>query len=252
LRILAAMNVIALYDIHGNLDAFDAVLADPRAAAPDVVVIGGDAVPGPFARATVDRIDALPSRVVWVRGNGEREVAEMVGAPAPSPDDIVARTSAMSAAELGDDRARALGDLPLTLEIDGILYCHASPRRDEEILTRISSSDRWRDALAHVDARLVVAGHTHQQDDRIVGHVRFINAGSVGMPYEGDGAARWLWVADGEPELRLTAYDAARAGARILDAGWPDEESITAALIDPVDPMVVTRYFEEAAVRAST
>ena len=77
------------------------------------------------------------------------------------------------------------------------------------MLTRLSPAERWETALAGVGAALVVAGHTHQQDDRTVGGVRFVNAGSVGLPYEGDGAARWLWVADGVPELRHTAYDAA-------------------------------------------
>ena len=77
------------------------------------------------------------------------------------------------------------------------------------MLTRLSTAERWEAALAGVDrAGLVVAGHTHQQDDRVVGGVRFVNAGSVGLPYEGDGAARWLWIAGGEPELRHTAYDA--------------------------------------------
>jgi putative phosphoesterase len=244
---LSTVNVLALYDIHGNVDALDAVLADPRATDPDVVVIGGDAVPGPFARATLDRIDALPARVVWVRGNGEREVAAAVGAPAPPADDIAATTAAATAGELGDERARALGDLPLTLELDGVVFCHATPRRDDEILTRISPADRWQDALAGVGARVVVAGHTHQQDYRRVGDTRFVNAGSVGLPYEGDGAARWLWIADGEPQLRATTYDAARAGARMLQAGWPDEESIDAGLIDPIDPMEVTTLFENAA-----
>ena len=149
----------------------------------------------------------------WIRGNGEREVAEAVGAPEPPAGDLAAVTAALTAAELGDERARVLGELPLTLELDGVLYCHASPRRDDEMLTRLSTPERWEAALAGVPAGLVVAGHTHQQDDRAVGGVRFVNAGSVGLPYEGDGAARWLWIAGGEPELRHTAYDAAAAGA---------------------------------------
>jgi predicted phosphodiesterase len=239
------VEVLALYDIHGNVDALDSVLADSRAASPDAVLVGGDAVPGPFARDALARLDALAVPVHWIRGNGEREVAEAVDAPEPAPDDLVAVTAALTAAELGDERARALGQLPLTVELDGVLYFHASPRRDDEVLTRLSAAERWEDALADVEAGLVVAGHTHQQDDRAVGSVRFVNAGSVGLPYEGDGAARWLWVADGEPELRHTAYDAAGAGARMLEAGWPDEQSVSAALIDPVDPIVVTRIFED-------
>ena len=238
------MNVLALYDIHGNPDALEAVLADPRAARPDVVVVGGDAVPGPFARATLDRLRAIGVPVHWIRGNGEREVAEAVGAPAPAEDDLVRRTAAISADELGPDESRALGELPLRLELDGVLYCHASPRRDDELLTRLSPPERWQDALADVDTELVVAGHTHQQDDRTVGKVRFVNAGSVGLPYEGDGAARWLWVSDGVPELRRTDYDAAGAGTRMLGAGWPDARSIDAALVNPVEPEVVTRIFE--------
>jgi predicted phosphodiesterase len=238
------VKVLALYDIHGNIDALEAVLADPRAADPDVVVVGGDAVPGPFAGPTLAHLDELGAPLRWIRGNGEREVAAAVGGPAPADDDLAARTASITAVELGVDRARELGELPLAIELDGVLFCHASPRRDDELLTRLSSPERWADALAGVDATLVVAGHTHQQDDRVVDGVRFVNAGSVGLPYEGDGAARWLWVADGVPEPRQTSYDAAAAGERMLAAGWPDERSVTAALIEPVEPIVVTRIFE--------
>jgi putative phosphoesterase len=230
------VNVLALYDIHANLDALEAVLADPRAAGADAVVVGGDAVPGPFAQATLDRLEQLDVPVHWVRGNGEREVAEAAD-----------QFAIITADELGDERARALGGLPLTLMLDGVLYCHATPRRDDEILTRISPPERWAEALAGVTARLVVGGHTHQQDDREIEGLRFVNAGSVGLPYEGDGAARWLWVSDGVPELRSTPYDAVAAGHGMLAAGWPDEQSINAALIDPVEPLVVTRIFEERA-----
>jgi len=238
------MNVLALYDIHGNVDALEAVLADERAGDADVVLVGGDAVPGPFAQHTLARLEALTIPVRWIRGNGEREVAEAVDGPEPADDDLAARTAAITATEIGDDAARALGDVPLTLELDGVLYCHASPRRDDEMLTRLSPPERWKQVLDGVDHELVVAGHTHQQDDRTVGGTRFINAGSVGLPYEGDSAARWLWVADGVPELRATVYDGAGAGRRILAAGWPDERSVGAALIEPVDAIVVTQIFE--------
>lgn len=240
------MKILALYDIHGNIDALDAVLADPRAADPGEIVVGGDAVPGPDAAATLARLQGLGASVRWVRGNGEREVAQAVDGGPPAEDDLAARTAMISAREIGDEQARALGELPLTLEVDGVVFCHASPRRDDEMLTRLSSADRWMEALRGVDARLVVAGHTHQQDDRVVGAVRFVNAGSVGLPYEGDGAARWLWIADGVPELHQTVYEAAATGARFLAAGWPDERSVNAALIEPVEPIVVTRIFEDS------
>jgi predicted phosphodiesterase len=242
------VDVLALYDIHGNIDALDAVLADPRAAGADAVLVGGDAVPGPFARAVLDRLDGLAVPVHWVRGNGERETAEAIGrTTAPPDDDVAAVTAAMTARELADERARALGDLPLTATFDGVLYCHATPRRDDEMVTRASPPERYAEVLAGVEQGLVVAGHTHQQHTRGVGAIRFVNAGSVGLPYEGDGAARWLWVADGVPDLRRTEYDAAAAGRRMLEAGWPDEQSIGASLIEPVEPAVVTDLFEQRA-----
>lgn len=239
------MNVLALYDIHGNVDALEAVLADPRAAGADAVLVGGDVVPGPFARATLDRLETLEAPVHWLRGNGEREVAAHE-TPA-APDDLAAVTAGITAAELGGARAKLLGELPLTVELDGVLYCHATPRRDDEMVTRLSTPERWATVLADAGHHLVVAGHTHQQDDRRVGDTRFVNAGSVGLPYEGEAAAFWLWVADGEPQLRRTPYDAADAGHRMLDAGWPDERSVSAALIEPVESRMVTEIFEEIA-----
>jgi predicted phosphodiesterase len=241
------MRILALYDIHGNPDALDAVLADPRAADPDAVVVGGDVVPGAFAGAVLDRLNALAGAVHWLRGNGEREVAAAVDGPPPAAGDNAAEMSAYTAGDLGPGRARPLGDLPLTVTVDGALFCHATPRSDEEMVTRISTPARWSDVLAGVDAALVVAGHTHQQDDRVVDGVRFINAGSVGLPYEGDGDARWLWIEDGVPELRRTAYDAAAAGRRMADACAALADSVNASLIEPVEAMVVTRMFEDRA-----
>jgi predicted phosphodiesterase len=247
------VRILALYDIHGNPDALDAVLADPRAADPDAVVVGGDVVPGAFAGAVLDHLDALSAAVAggvhWVRGNGEREVAAAIdGVHAAAGDEHdAARMAAFTAGQLGAARALPLGALPLTVTVDGVLFCHATPRSDEELVTRISPPERWSAVLSGVDGRLVVAGHTHQQDDRMVGGVRFVNAGSVGLPYEGDGDARWLWIEDGMPELRRTAYDAAAAGRRMRDACAALADSVDASLIEPVEAMVVTRMFEERA-----
>jgi diadenosine tetraphosphatase ApaH/serine/threonine PP2A family protein phosphatase len=183
--------------------------------------------------------------VHWVRGNGEREVAEAAASGVDVERDAPADpTAGLTAAALPAEMSSWLGALPMTVELDGVLYCHATPRRDDEMLTRISPVERWAEALGEVEFPLVVGGHTHQQDDRIVGRVRFVNAGSVGLPYEGDPAARWAWVSDTAPALRRTEYDGAAAGRRMLAAGWPDHRSIDGGLIDPVDPMFVTRHFE--------
>jgi predicted phosphodiesterase len=242
------MNVLALYDIHGNLDALQAVLADPHAAGADAIVVGGDLVPGAFADECLSLLRGHELPVYWVRGNGEREAAEAAASGLDpgqvSADELARLTAAITAATLDEQTASWLGTLPTTVELDGVLYCHGSPRRDDEILTRISPAERWAEALGGVEHALVVGGHTHQQDDRVVGTVRFVNAGSVGLPYEGDSAARWAWIADGTPELRHTAYDGAAAGRRMLAAGWPDHDSINGGLIDPVDPMFVTKLFE--------
>jgi predicted phosphodiesterase len=242
------MNVLALYDIHGNLDALEAVLADPRAAGADAIVVGGDIVPGAFSKECLSLLRGHELPVHWVRGNGEREAAEAsasgVDAEHVSPDDPARFTAALTASALGAELCSWLGTLPTTVELDGVLYCHASPRSDEEMLTRISPAERWAEALGGVKQALVIGGHTHQQDERVVGTVRFINAGSVGLPYEGDAAARWAWISDATAELRHTAYDGAAAGRRMLAAGWPDQDSIDGGLIDPVDPMFVTKLFE--------
>jgi predicted phosphodiesterase len=239
------MKILALYDIHGNIDALDAVLADPRAQGCDAVVVGGDAVPGAFAAEVLDRLDALGAPVHRVRGNGEREVAAAVDAPdAADPDDLPLVTAIANARTLGADRAAPLGALPLTVVVDGVLFCHATPRDDEELLTRLSPPERYEAALAGVEQPLVVAGHTHQQDDRTVGPARFVNAGSVGLSYEGDGAARWLLVDDGEPRFMSTTYDHAAAGHRILASGWPDAQSTAAAMTDLVPALTITELFE--------
>jgi putative phosphoesterase len=204
------MRIAALYDVHGMVHGLDAVLAEPDVASADTIVIGGDVAAGPFPRQALERLRALGERAVWVRGNADREL------------------NGWPHEQLGDEEVAFLRDLPGGQTLGRVLFCHATPRSDEEILTEISPDADWLEAFAGVDAELVVAGHTHMQLDRMVGDVRFVNAGSVGMPYEDEVAAFWTLLDGNEIEFRKTPFDVERAAAEIGASGWPGAEEFVA------------------------
>jgi putative phosphoesterase len=213
--------VAALYDVHGNLPALEAVLAELDA---DVILVGGDVAAGPWPAETLERLHALGDRVRWIRGNADRELAQPVqsseeGGP---PQHVMTWVRE----RLSDEQLEFLGALPLTetMDVDNVgrvLFCHATPRSDDELLTKISDEPRWRAALESVDADVVVCGHTHVQFDRLVGDVRLVNAGSVGMPYEAQPGAYWLAIGP-EVQHRRTEYDT-DATTRAIAEIWPDE-----------------------------
>jgi putative phosphoesterase len=204
------VRVAALYDIHGNLAALEAVLAEVPSDA--VILVGGDVVGGESSSEVVERLRALGERVRWIRGNTERELVERAppreGGPPPEEMERLRRA-------LTDEQMDLLYGLPehAVLDVDGIgrvRFCHATPRNDVEIVTIFSPEERLAEVLAGVDEPLVVVGHTHVQDDRRSRGVRFVNAGSVGMPYEDEPGAYWLLLGP-EVELRHTSYDGAPA-----------------------------------------
>ena len=224
------MRVAALYDVHGNLPALDAVLAEVDA---DVILVGGDAVAGPWPAETLARLRGLEGDVHFIRGNADREIAEQT--PGLAPPHLMEFVRSRLSAEEIDFR----GSLPLTesVAVDGlgdVLFCHATPRNDEEIFTRISPDDRWRAALDGVEADVVVCGHTHIQFDRRIDDIRLINAGSVGMPYEHEPGAYWALLGP-DVELLRTPY----APADIAACGWPDEWPAAT-------PEEATEFFERA------
>jgi predicted phosphodiesterase len=209
------VRVAALYDVHGNLPALDAVLAEIPEDVP--ILVGGDVAAGPWPAETLERLRALGDRAHWIRGNADREVWQEVRgmAPAEMIDFVRAR--------LSEEQLDFLRPHPLTetFDVDGlgrVLFCHATPRNDEEILTRISPDERWAAALAGVEADVVVCGHTHVQFERPVGGVRLVNAGSVGMPYETEAGAYWTLLGR-DVELRRTPYVA----GDVASSGWPLE-----------------------------
>jgi putative phosphoesterase len=185
------VRVAALYDVHGNLPALEAVLADLERDAIDAILVGGDVAAGPFPSETVERLRALGGRVRWIRGNADRELAS--GEEGNAPAEVIEWVRS----RLSDEQISFLHGLPaqLTLDVDGlgrVLFVHATPRNDTEVFTAITPDERVTPVLEGVDADVVVCGHTHVQFDRVVNGIRLVNAGSVGMAYEDEPGAYWL------------------------------------------------------------
>jgi len=221
------MKVAALYDIHGNLPALEAVLAEVEEAEPDVVVVGGDIVLGPMPSETLELLLGLGDRALFVRGNCDRLMNEEI-----TEGGLNADRARWSAEQLARGQRAWLGSLPDTqsVEVDGIgptLFCHGSPRSDEEILTAISSELRVAEAVKGVAEPVVVCGHTHVQFDRLAAEKRLVNAGSVGMPYESLPGAYWALLGPGL-ELRRTDYDREAAAAAIRATTFPDANEFAA------------------------
>ena len=219
------MRVACLYDIHGNLPALEAVLRDVHDAEVDRVVIGGDVLPGPMPRQCLDLLAALEVRTDYITGNGDREtLAARRGEMSAIIPEYFRESMTWNARQLNDDDERAIGAWPATTTIavdhvGRVLFCHATPRNDTEIFTSATSEAKLLPIFEALDVDVVVCGHVHMQSDRMVGRMRVINAGSVGMPFQEPGAY-WLLIANGI-ELRRTDYDRAAAAARIRATEYP-------------------------------
>jgi putative phosphoesterase len=245
--------VAALYDVHGNLPALEAVLADDAFARADAVVVGGDVAAGPLPGEVLDRLAALALPVRWVRGNADREVVAHYDRGDTDhsiygPDAPAERADAFTAARITRAHRDLLAGFEDVVRLDGVLFCHGSPRRDDEVITALTPEARLAPMLAGVQEALVVCGHTHHQFELRAGAQLVVNAGSVGMPYQGEPGAYWLLVADGEPELRRTVYDVDLAAPTLRASGFPDvDELIRESLVEPVDAAWVARHFEDRA-----
>lgn len=215
------MRIAALYDVHGNLSALEAVLEEVEREGVERIVCGGDLLSEPFPSECLERLRAFGEAAVFVQGNADLEQPEF---------------------------AAAVADWPLTVEfqvagLGHVLFCHGSPRSNEEILTRISPEERVAEALATVEADVVVGGHTHVQFDRIAGGKRLVNAGSVGLPYEGRPGAFWALLGPAV-ELRCSQYDVEATIAALEAIGTGAAQDRVGWLRDPPDPDEVSAYFE--------
>lgn len=229
------MRVAAIYDIHGNLPALEAVLEDIRQAEVDQVVVGGDVLPGPMPGETLTCLLDLDIPVRFIHGNGDREVlARIAGTETDwyrAAPELWREPVRWSAQQLDAGHQPLLSAWPGTcrLEIEGlgeVLFCHATPRNDTEIFTRLTPDESLLPIFEGLDVPVVVCGHTHMQFDRMIGRTRVVNAGSVGMPFQAPGAY-WLLLGP-DVQLRHTPYDLAQAAERIRATPYPQAQDFAA------------------------
>jgi putative phosphoesterase len=222
------MRIAVLSDIHGVLPALEAVLAEPAVRSADRVVLTGDLAAGPQPVETLDMLAALGERAVWVRGNADRELVMLRdGGETSIPDPI----APWAAAQLRPDQVARLDSLPLSVTLDlgrfgHTLFCHATPRNDEEVVLVDSRLSRWTEVYSTMDESVstVVCGHTHMPFMRLVDRRLVVNPGSVGMPYGGAGA-HWalLDTNDGAVTMRVTSFDLDAACNRLVaESSYPE------------------------------
>lgn len=221
------MRVAALADVHGNAPALAAVLDEVDREAPDLVVFCGDLSWGSLPRETLALVHALKTPVRFVRGNGDRAVGTH----------LEGRGEWMAAAHTPDDMLLLDAFEPtVSVDVDGLgptCFCHGSPRSDEECMTQRTPVARVQEFMVGVDVRVVVTAHVHLQYDRVVGDVRLLSPGSVGLPYEGaPGHAYWALLGPGV-ELRRTAYDVDAAVAAMRTTDDPGVETIVELMLTP-------------------
>jgi predicted phosphodiesterase len=230
------MSIGALYDIHGNLPALEAVLEEVRALGIDQLIVGGDVLPGPMPSATLELLLGCDIPVQFIHGNGELAVLAQIGVDSPDAVTYWGTTSGQAlpeplravlrwtAADVHPRYDRVLRSWPKTLRVEvaglgHVLFCHGTPRSEVECFTRLTPEHLLSPVFEGLGASVVVCGHTHMPFDRVIGSTRVVNAGSVGMPF-GRTGADWL-VLGPDIQLRRTSYALEDAADRIRKTRYP-------------------------------
>jgi putative phosphoesterase len=246
--------IAALSDIHGNIQALNAVLEEIDRDQPDMIVVCGDVASGPFPNETLERLMELGEPAYFIRGNADRELVSAYDSHLqfnPEEKDPALLFSSWSAQQINRRQRNFLASFEdrVVLDVLGlgkVLFCHGSPRSDEEIITSLTPEDSLEKLLAGINEKVVVCGHTHHQFDRKMHAYRVINPGSIGMPYEGKPGAYWALLGP-EVYLRRTEYDFGRAVEHAHSVGYPDT-SYQETILTPPKPDEVAAFFEEVAV----
>lgn len=247
------MRVAAIYDLHGNLPALEAVLKDIHQAEVDLLVIGGDLVPGPMPREILECLLDLDIPVQFIQGNGEIDaLTHLAGESLDRVPEQYRDIVEWSAEQLYPKYEKLLASWAKTIiiEIDGIgkvLFCHATPRDDNEIFAR-RTPEELLPIFEGLDADLVVCGHTHMQFDRMIGKIRVVNSGSLGMPF-GEPVANWFLI-DRDIQFRQTFYDLEKAAERIRNTEYPQAEDFAAnSILKPPSEELMLEIFSKAELR---
>lgn len=224
-----------LYDVHGNLSALEAVLAEAEREGVDEWLLGGDYCAfGPWPVETLARLRELPN-ATWIRGNGERW---LVDPPHDLRDDMlefIHAALASSIAQLPAADIDWLIGLSAFADREDGFYCHGSPLSDVESFGSEPADDDLR-MLAGIKERQVVFGHSHLQFRRPgPNDTHLVNPGSVGMPLDGDTRAAWaLRRENGKLEFHRTAYDVTPAVEKMREYDWG--ERVAQRLLNGRDP----------------
>ena len=232
------MRVAVLYDIHSNLPALDTVLEKIDKASVEMIMVGGDVFPGPMPRETIKRLLALEIPVQFIHGNGDREVlARMQGIETGTVPEQFRGAIRWVANQLHPEYDSLLAgwSLTRTLNVHGlgkVLFCHATPRSDTQIFSRLTNEELLLPIFDRLDVSVVVCGHTHMQFDRMVGKTRVVNAGSVGAPY-GKTGADWLLLGSGV-QHQHTPYDLERAAKQVIATEYPLAEDFAQRILQPL------------------
>jgi len=222
------MRVAAIYDIHGNLPALEAVLDEIRAGGADLIVVGGDVLPGPMPVETLECLRGLETAAQFIQGNGEAAVlAQLAGVESGTLPEQAREAVRWNAQQLHPEHVSWLTSWPAMCSVEvsflgRMLFCHATPRNNIEIFTRQTPEKVLLPVFREAGAPVVVCGHTHMQFDRMVGKTRVVNAGSVGMPF-GEAGADWLLLGP-DVQLRHTSYDLRQAAERIRNTAYPQAQ----------------------------
>jgi len=214
--------IALLYDVHGNLAALEAVLAEAEQAGATSYLLGGDyATFGPWPRETAERLEGLPA-VVRIRGNVDRWLREEPEVPESARPLVTAAVDA-ALGSLGPELSDRLYELPERAELDGILVVHGSPVSDVETFAPDPESGEEQ-MLGGEKQRTILFGHSHQQFRRPgPDGTTLVNPGSVGMPLDHDPRAAWALLDEGEIRFRRTEYDVERAAAQMRSLGdWAE------------------------------